>query len=170
MAVVKGCTVRLVVESQNAQMPCRIAGIRAALVAGVLAVLVCLSLMFAFAPVSAYAGEVDPETQAAMDQLAQEFEEAYEAAQSDGDASVAKGGSAVAIDDDETPLAAAPVANATEEVIADDENPLAASPYAGPVYDFAWVLLVVIIAVAAYFFTSAHRLDKNIRQMRHFVD
>jgi hypothetical protein len=38
------------------------------------------------------------------------------------------------------------------------------------VHDFVWVLLVAIIAVAGFFFLSNRRLDKNIDQMRRFVD
>jgi len=47
---------------------------------------------------------------------------------------------------------------------------LAASPYAAPVNDFVWVLLAAIVVVAVYFFVSTRRLDKNIDQMRRFVD
>ena len=133
----------------------------------------------------AYADEVDPQTQEALQQLEQAFADAYEESQNQGAAADeasslqddASAG-AEAIDDEETPLAAQPGASgaeadeaaAVEEEIADDENPLAANPYAAPVHDFVWVLLVAIIAVAGFFFLSNRRLDKNIDQMRRFVD
>ena len=151
----------------------------------VVTVLFSLALLSAVAP-QAQAAEPDADTQAAMQQLEEAFAEAYAEAQSDGDIAAdavsSLGDAAEATDaTDATEEEAAKdgavsttsrknVAAATEEEIADDENPLAASPYASPVNDFAWVLLAIIVAVAGYFVVSTGRLNKNIAQMRHFVD
>lgn len=148
-----------------------------------------VSLILAFglaaAPAPASAAEADSQTQAALEQLEQAFADAYAASQADGDIAADQASSLKAapdaasgefIADDETPLAAYdaqdadPSSSAVEEEILDDENPLAASPYAAPVFNFVWVLLVVIVAVAGFFLVSTRRLDKNINQMRHFVD
>lgn len=142
--------------------------------AAIAALFLSFSLVMPASP--AYAAEVDPQTQAALEELEQAFTEAYEQSQGandmTGDMASSlddEGGEQESIADDDTPLAAAPSA-AAEEEIADEENPLAANPYASPVHDFAWVLLVVIVAVAAFFLISTRRLDRNINQMRRFVD
>ena len=159
-----------------------------AALAGLLVALV-LACAFAVGVASpAQAADVDPQTQAALQELEQAFTEAYEASQDAGSTAdeasglrdSANGAAGEAIADDETPLAAYPdddasaeadaAAAADEEEILDDENPLAASPYAASVNDFVWVLLAVIIAVAVFFFMSNRRLGKNIDQMRRFVD
>ncbi|MDO4401218.1 MAG: hypothetical protein Q4D27_09780 [Coriobacteriia bacterium] len=141
-----------------------------------LALLLSVSLSFAVSG-SAYASEVDPQTQAALQELEQAFSEAYAASQGEDGATADMASplrstpkvstSEESITDEDTPLAAYP--EAVEE-IPDDENPLAASPYAAFVHDFAWVLLGIIMVVAAAFLVFTRRLNKNISQMRRFVD
>ena len=118
----------------------------------------------------------------AIDEFVQQAQEADGAPADTASSLDDKAAGQEAISDNDTPLAsysdnqvtADQAASAdeenVEEVIEDDENPLAASPYASPVYDFVWVLLGIIVVVAGFFFVSTRRLNKNIQQMRHFVD
>lgn len=151
--------------------------------AALIVAIVCAFALAAGVPAPSYAADVDADSQAALQQLEKAFADAYEAAQADNgttadmasslDATkVSQSSGSVEISDDETPLAASPdvAASADEEEILDEENPLAANPYASPVNDFVWVLLAIIVVVAGYFFFSARRMEKNIQQMRRFVD
>ena len=143
------------------------------LLACVLALFAALALAFALsfaAPVSAFGADVDPETQEALEQLKDAFADAYAEAQEDVAADeVSSLGEA--IEDDGTPLAAAPDADAAvEEEILDEENPLAASPYAASVHGFAGVLLGIAAVATLFFLVLTNRLNRNIDQMRRFVD
>ena len=131
-----------------------------------------LSFTLAFAaPAPAYAADIDPETQAALQELEEAFVNAYEEAQ----AEASENGET--IEDDGTPLAAAPggeanddAASPAEEEILDEENPLTASPYAASVHGFAGVLLGIAAVAALFLLVLTNRLNRNIDKMRRFVD
>ena len=138
-------------------------------VVALLATALLALLLSAATPVASYADEPDEQTQQAMQQLEEAFTDAYNEAQEEDGVTADEASpltdstaeNATASDDDSAPA---------EETIEDDENPLAESPYASPVNDFVWVLLAAIIVVAAFFLVSTGRLNKNIEQMRRFVD
>ena len=126
--------------------------------------------------------DIDPETQAALQELEEAFAQAYAESQGisrtsstvqgetisdDGTPLASYPGTTEEIADEDTPLAAAP---GEAEVIEDDENPLAASPYAEPVYNFTWVLIAVFVIVTVVYAVLTRRLEKNIATMRRFVD
>lgn len=124
------------------------------------AALVCL-LLSGMAPLSAYADEVDAQTQEAIENFQEAFTDAYEEAQDEeaesSDMASSKNGGANE-------------GSTGKEALAKSSGPMKQSPFASPLRDLAVVLLGIIIATSVFFFVSNGRLNKNIDKMRRFVD